>query len=124
MIRWLKDKIPRPVTIRPGATWDRMADMIELFLEDTRNAFTALPRYLQKTFVFDPDTAPLAISVGFTPVHVEAVWVKIRGTNTPVAVGNVFWSPDLTAKGILLSNVVGLSSGTIYEVTLLITGEN
>ena len=124
MIRFLRSLVPRAVTIRTDDEWADLRDRVREVLDDTRRAMLALPAFQERAIAYDPADGEVTVALDCRPRAVFGAYAVAQGATTPTAVTSLTWRPGSDARSVVVSAVGGLSSGTRYDVRLLVVGED
>lgn len=124
MIRFVRSLLPRTVTIDARAEWADLRDRLRSWLDEVRTALAALPRWEERTLAYDPADGDVTVALDCRPRAVFCAYAVARGASTPTATTGVLWRPGTDARSVVLSSVSGLSSGTRYDVRLLVAGDD
>lgn len=124
MIRFVRALIPVQLAVDAQAEWTDLRDRVRRYVDEVRQALLALPRWQERTLAYDPADGEVTVSLECRPRAVWCVYATAQGSTTPVATTSVTWRPGTDARSVVLSAISGLSSGTRYDVRLLVAGED
>lgn len=120
MIRYVRSLVPAVLGIDALAEWADLRDRFRRFVNEVRTALDAVPRWQERELRYDPADGDVEVALDCRPRAVWCAYAAVSGTQT--ATTSVTWRPGSSGRSVVLSAIGGLSSGTRYDVRLLVAG--